>query len=266
MNASAPRCFTCGKLGHKASECPSKTVATAVVTPAPPSTDVKDGAEIEEEIYAPDFDEEANEGLACLTRPTATTSPPTVFEAKCLIQGKPCNVIIDSGCSTNLISQDLVLHFGLPTYPSPAPTTLTWKMPGPQLTSQEHCYFLLKAGKHFESAVRCTVADMPGIHIILGRPWQQRVGACYDGNLWFFTWRGHEFLWRAGEHLKPAPEDPPDEARGRALLSAQEGLMLLKLRPVEIPTRNSPPCILSDRSCQFNYGNSYNVLNVNNNG
>ena len=53
-----------------------------------------------------------------------------VFRTRCIINGKVCDVIVDSGSSENLVSKAMVKALKLQTEPNPTPYKLTWVKKG----------------------------------------------------------------------------------------------------------------------------------------
>ena len=49
-----------------------------------------------------------------------------IFQTKCKIKGKVCDLIIDGGSETNCVSKDLVQALDLETKPHPHPYKLKW--------------------------------------------------------------------------------------------------------------------------------------------
>lgn len=49
-----------------------------------------------------------------------------IFQTKCKVENKICDLIIDGGCESNCVSKDLVKTLGLVTKPHPRPYKLRW--------------------------------------------------------------------------------------------------------------------------------------------
>ena len=66
------------------------------------------------------------EGECLLLRKGEPVPQATIFRSKCLVQGKVCDFIIDSGAHNNLVSTDMVTKLGLPIVDHPNPYKATW--------------------------------------------------------------------------------------------------------------------------------------------
>ncbi|KAL5537554.1 hypothetical protein UlMin_042915 [Ulmus minor] len=81
-----------------------------------------------------------------------------IFKTRCTIQGKVCDVIIDSGKTST---------------------------------------FTFSIGKTYQTQITCDIIDMDACHIILGRPWQFDNRVIYDGykNLYEVMWEGKKITF-----------------------------------------------------------------------
>lgn len=115
-------CFRCGQTGHLSNECPQRRNLTIQEKQEEFNKEENDSDDIE--YTNPDEGKE----LSCvlqrvLLTPITKTNPQrhAPFQAHCTINGKICNVIVDSGSSENMVSKMLVsaLKLKVDSHPSP---------------------------------------------------------------------------------------------------------------------------------------------------
>eukprot|EP00253_Pinus_taeda_P003923 PITA_03923 len=175
------RCYRCNKLGRRAFEYPENAGTSqrnAIV------------AQVEEEAVAVTKEEdvlERGEYLVVnkvLLKPAKEIVEPsqrkTFFITTCKVQGKCCQMIIDSGNTVNLVSTDVVEKLKLKTTRHPKPYKVSWLQKGHQLLVNEQCEVELQLGKYKDKIV-CDVMPMDVCHILLWRPWKYERGAMHDG-------------------------------------------------------------------------------------
>ena len=104
----------------------------------------------------------------------------TLFRTVCKVQGKCCQMIIDSGNTDNLVSTEVVEKLKLKTMKHPPPYKVSWLQKGHQLLVSEQCEVEFQVGKYKDKIV-CDVMPMDVCHILLGRPWKYDRGAMHDG-------------------------------------------------------------------------------------
>ncbi|KAI0528950.1 hypothetical protein KFK09_001494 [Dendrobium nobile] len=186
-----------------------------------------EGAENEIE----DVDGDEGEPVLCVLqrlllaprRPTKTQRN-ALFKTKCTIKGKVCDVLIDSGCTENVISRAVVQSLQLKTVKSPNPYKISWVKKGVEIAVTDMCKVSFSIGKHYVSEVLCDVVDMDVCHLILGRPWQFDVGAMYDGraNTYSFEWKGKRLRL-----LPRTPDQDSINANSKNMLFTVSGKKLL---------------------------------------
>ncbi|XP_020698415.2 uncharacterized protein LOC110111061 [Dendrobium catenatum] len=190
------KCFRCFQQGHKSNECPTRPQLQLLE-----AEDEADGSEPEEEQTVPLEDVGGDEGepLVCVLqklllspRQPNSSQRNVLFKTKCTIAGKVCDLLIDSGCTENVISKAVVQALQLKTTKNPNPYKISWVKRGMEIAVSDMCRVPISIGKHYASEVLCDVIDMDVCHIILGRPWQFDVGALHDcrANRYMFDWKG----------------------------------------------------------------------------
>ncbi|XP_059073402.1 uncharacterized protein LOC131874169 [Cryptomeria japonica] len=104
----------------------------------------------------------------------------SLFGTKCLVNGKVCKVIVDSGSTKNLASTEMIEKLGLKKIPHPNPYKVSWLNKEKQILVDEQCWVSFSIGG-YEDKVLCEVVTMDAYHILLGRPWQYDMSTQHDG-------------------------------------------------------------------------------------
>ncbi|PKU76596.1 hypothetical protein MA16_Dca001201 [Dendrobium catenatum] len=103
------KCFRCFQQGHKSNECPTR-----------PQLQLLEGEEEEDwectgEEELEDVVADEGEPMICVLqklllapRQTPNSQRNALFNTKCTIQGKVCDLLVDSGCTENVISRAVV--------------------------------------------------------------------------------------------------------------------------------------------------------------
>ena len=119
---SSLRCFTCGEIGHRQSNCPKRNHRGLLIDATGNDIEVVYDEEVTETIEETE-DLVADHGLClmvrrvCLAPRHTDETPPrhNQFHSKCTIAGKVCKFIIDSSSSENMIAEDVVNKLKLAT-------------------------------------------------------------------------------------------------------------------------------------------------------
>ncbi|KAI0511898.1 hypothetical protein KFK09_012532 [Dendrobium nobile] len=190
------KCFRCFQIGHKSNECPSRPQLQFTNAENEELQEDMDEREMEpEEELAPDTGEPlvcVMEKILLAPRQPQNSQRNSVFKTRCTISGKVCDLLIDSGCTENVIARSVVQALQLKTSKNPHPYKISWVKKGMDIVVSDMCRVTFSIGKQYVCEVLCDVLDMDVCHIILGRPWQYDVGAVYDGrsNSYSFEWKG----------------------------------------------------------------------------
>jgi hypothetical protein len=103
-----------------------------------------------------------------------------IFQTKCKVKGKVCDLIIDGGSETNCVSQGLVKELNLETKSHPHPYKLKWLDNKASGVVNKQSLITLTIGS-YQDQVLCDVLDMEACHILLGRPWQYDRRVVHNG-------------------------------------------------------------------------------------
>jgi len=80
----------------------------------------------------------------------------TFFKTVCKVQGKCCQMIIDSGSTDNLVSTEVVEILKLKTKKHPTPYKVSWIQKGHQLLVNEQCEVELQLDR-YKDKILCTL-------------------------------------------------------------------------------------------------------------
>eukprot|EP00253_Pinus_taeda_P014867 PITA_14867 len=175
------RCYRCNKLEHKAYECP-ENIGMDQRNEIVEKTE-EEATKVIEEENVPEKGESLVVNKILLKLAKEIVEPEqrkTLFRTVCKVQGKCCQMIIDSGSTDNLVSTEVVEKLKLKTKKHPTPYKVSWIQKGYQLVVNEQCEVELQLGK-YRDKIMCDVMPMDVCHILLGRPWQYDRGAMHDG-------------------------------------------------------------------------------------
>ena len=122
-------CYRCGQAGYPSNSCPQRK--TVAVVDAEEDLNQGSNEEYEEEAELIEADEGDN--LSCVLQKILITPKEehqphrhSLFKTRCMIQGKICNVIIDSGSSENFVSRKLVTALNPKSEAHPNPYKIGW--------------------------------------------------------------------------------------------------------------------------------------------
>ena len=92
-----------------------------------------------------------------------------MFQTKCRVQGRVCDLIIDGGSETNCVSHQLVQDLKLNTRDHPNPYKLRWLDSKAKSFVRKQCLVSFSIGSYNDGMV-CDVLDKNACHLLLGRP------------------------------------------------------------------------------------------------
>ena len=103
-----------------------------------------------------------------------------IFQTKCRIGDKVCDLIIDGGSESNCVSLDLVTDLNLKTRLDPHPYKLKWLDNNASGSVTKQCLVGFVIGS-YKDKVLCDVLEMSACHVLLGRPWQYDRKSIHNG-------------------------------------------------------------------------------------
>ncbi|PKU79202.1 RNA-directed DNA polymerase [Dendrobium catenatum] len=248
------KCFRCFQQGHKSNECPTRPQLQMLEAEDEEGDDSAVGGQDED---PEDVAGDEGEAVICvLQRLLLAPRQPTesqrnaLFKTKCTIKGKVCDMLIDSGCTENVISRAVVQALQLKTSKNPNPYKISWVKRGVELAVTDMCKVAFSIGRHYVSEVLCDVVEMDVCHLILGRPWQFDVGAIYDcrANTYSFDWKGKKLRLLPRMNVQPASNTTKTAlfaVSGKALVNAwRESMCIMALIVAEQnhATKEEPMC------------------------
>ena len=184
------KCYHCGQLGHPAYRCPEK---------ASSSQGDKKITYVQEECSnnitsEVNLDSEKGENLMfrrVLIKEPSKEEPKqrrALFRIKCKILGKVCKVIVDSGSTDNIISEEAVQKLKLTKIPHDHPYRVTWLNKGQNVLVNEQVWVDFSIGG-YQDKILCDVLPMDACHLLLGRPWQYDRDVVYHGKKNLYTFK-----------------------------------------------------------------------------
>ncbi|XP_021755458.1 uncharacterized protein LOC110720719 [Chenopodium quinoa] len=205
------KCFKCRSYGHISSTCPSKRVMTAHEWEQEQvlrenagnyEEDKEQENDAEEEEHVSEVEPETHGKSLVLRRALHSQTVPMEnnqreknFLTRCKVKERLCDMIIDSGSCTNVVSTTLIDKLKHPTTEHPQPYKLHWLSNTSDVEVTKQALISFSIGK-FKDQVLCDVCPMDACHIFLGRPWQFDRFVKYDG-------RTNVYVVKKGEKDKP---------------------------------------------------------------
>ncbi|PKU63444.1 RNA-directed DNA polymerase [Dendrobium catenatum] len=167
----------------------------------------------------------------------------SIFQTRCTVGGKVCQMIIDSGSCGNVVSSTMVSKLELPTVDHPKPYALSWIRKENEVQVSKRCLVNFSIGAYAEQVWR-DVVPMDAFHLLLGRPWQFDKKTVHDGesNTYSFKHQNQQIV------LVPLQDAPAVKANPQLLTrslfleafrEARIGLVLLVLVANEVQSSES---------------------------
>ena len=186
------RCFSCGEVGHRQSECRKLGKRSALFNETDDSgegdAEVGEEAEFDDEVVEEDHVDGDSGPLLVVRRafltPRAEESDwlrNNVFQSTCTILGKVCRYVIDGGSCENIIAVEAVRKLGMKTEKHPRPYKLVWLQKGGEIMVSQRVLVPFSMGTNYKDQVWCDVVHMDACHLLLGRPWQYDRKVKHDG-------------------------------------------------------------------------------------
>lgn len=196
-------CFKCKGYGHIQSNCPSRRIMTLQDIQEIKDSYNQEGKRgledrfdetvdhgrktILEDGYVSEIEAETKGQALVLRRALhSAPTPPEVsqrekiFLTRCKVEDRLCEMIIDTGSCTNVVSTTLVDKLKWPTTEHPQPYKLHWLNNSSDVKVNQQALISFSIG-NFHDKVLCDVCPMDACHILLGRPWQYDRFVKFDG-------------------------------------------------------------------------------------
>ncbi|XP_020694824.1 uncharacterized protein LOC110108492 [Dendrobium catenatum] len=210
------KCFKCQGFGHIASGCPNRRIVT-IIEEADTEQDMIDH-ESENNMVTETTVIPADEGSLLVLRRLLNSHKEdscqrhSIFQTRCTVGGKVCQMIIDSGSCENVVSTTMVNKLELPTVDHPKRYALSWIKKENEVRVSKRCLVNFSIGNYAEQ-VWCDVVPMDSFHLLLGRPWQFDKNTVHDGeaNTYSFKHQNQRII------LVPLQETPAVKASPQLL-------------------------------------------------
>ncbi|XP_022158198.1 uncharacterized protein LOC111024735 [Momordica charantia] len=175
------KCWKCQGIGHISRDCPNKRVM--IIKNGEVVTDGEESDQdelIEEKLQEDEEELEDGSHLALVTRrllniqvkgDDVNDQRDNLFHTRCLVNGTPCSLVIDSGSCTNVVSTFLIKRLQIPTQHHPKPYKLQWLNDSGTMKVVSQALISFTLGKYTDE-ILCDVLPMHAGDILLGRPWQ----------------------------------------------------------------------------------------------
>ncbi|XP_058006770.1 uncharacterized protein LOC131182138 [Hevea brasiliensis] len=179
------KCFRCLGKGHYASQCPNKRVMVmrpnGEIESEDDDVDDDDASESMPPLEEASDVEHAVGGNILVVRRALSAQAKeeegdalqreNIFHTRCLVNGKTCSMIVDSGSCVNVASTLMVAKLGMRTIKHPRPYKLQWLNDCGEIKVNKQVMLAFSIGR-YKDEVLCDVVPMHAGHILLGRPWQ----------------------------------------------------------------------------------------------
>ncbi|TYK23145.1 hypothetical protein E5676_scaffold142G001540 [Cucumis melo var. makuwa] len=159
---SLGKCFRCGQSGHLSKTCSQRK--TIALTDEEEDSASESSEKLEEEAELIKVDD--GDRVSCviqrvLIAPKQETNPQrhSLFETRCTINGKVCDVIIDSS-SENFVAKKLVTALNLKAEPHLNPYKIGWVKKGGETTISEICTIPFSIRNGYKDQIVCDVIEM----------------------------------------------------------------------------------------------------------
>lgn len=105
------------------------------------------------------------ENILIAPRQKIPTQRYVIFKTWCIINGQVCKVLVDSGCTENIISSGVIKALKLNTIKHLEPYNISWVRKGIDILVTEMCNVTLSIENNFMCKVVCDVLDMDVCHL-----------------------------------------------------------------------------------------------------
>lgn len=237
----ALKCYTCGEPGHRQAACPNQTRRGLVIE------DMAEKQDAVYDSYGEDEDDKADKTLptgdtghmlvirrSCLVprRQDVQWLRTNIFKSTCMIRGRVCSFVIDSGSSRNVISEEAVDKLGIVREQHPEPYTLGWVNDSASIRITQRALVAFLIGPHYKDRTYCDIAPVDICHLLLGRPWEFDRHITHDGvkNTYSFIWETHKIVLLPSQDASLASPVPPATSKAGTTLLCSYMAFLSELR------------------------------------
>ncbi|XP_026456193.1 uncharacterized protein LOC113357124 [Papaver somniferum] len=247
------RCFSCGDIGHRQSNCPTRNRRCLLLDTAGNDVEViydEEAAEPQDEVEV--LTDDSGPALmlrrVCLA-PRGTDINPqrhNLFHSKCTIGSKVHKFIIDSGSSENVIAEEVLNKLQLSTELHPNRYKLAWLDRKTDVLITRRALISFSVGDSYKDQIHCDVALMDACHLLLGSPWLFDLRVQHDGyrNTYSFRYNNRNFTLQPSlpekQHTPSAPVLLLQQKAFEQTLR-EEGCVLILINSVVREPLPSPP-------------------------
>jgi hypothetical protein len=214
-------CFTCGKEGHKAVDCPDRKMDRGKAHVAEVQR-----RDVEDEDAGSGKSLTVHKALLKLEKEVEDTAQRCrLFRTTCKTKGWKCKVIVDNRSTDNLIATEMVEKLEMETTKHPSPYKVSWLQKGDQVSVTKQCLVEFKMGE-YRDKILCDVIPMDVCHVLLGRPWQFDRNVVHDERMNTYTLekdgKTHTLLSIKDKEVKPEVSSTILLMSGKELLTELE--------------------------------------------
>ncbi|KAI0509958.1 hypothetical protein KFK09_010558 [Dendrobium nobile] len=139
------KCYRCFQPGHKSNDCPNRQQLQLMEGELEID---QHGAEAVNEQDFEDLQADEGDPLVCVMeklliapRQPGTSQRHAICRTRCTVNGKVCELLIDGGCTENIVARSVVQKLQLKTTKNPNPYKISWVKKGVEIPVSEMCRY-----------------------------------------------------------------------------------------------------------------------------